>query len=48
MVNGQRKVDIRRDAGQVVAGNSVTHIENYVAKASHSPSAVAFFSALSV
>ena len=27
----QGKVVIRRDAGQVVAGNAVTHIENYVA-----------------
>lgn len=48
MVNGQRKVDIRRDAGQVVAGNSVTNIGKYVTKTSHSPSAVAFFSALLV
>ena len=41
----QGKVLIRRDAGQVVAGNSVTNIENYNAHASRSLLAVAFFSA---
>ena len=42
----QRKVLVRRDAGQVVAGNAVTHIENYVAAhPSRCVLAVAFFSA---
>ena len=42
----QGKVVIRRDAGQVVAGNAVTNIENYVAAhPSRCVLAVAFFSA---
>ena len=42
----QGKVLVRRDAGQVVAGNAVTHIENYVAAhPSRCVLAVAFFSA---
>ena len=42
----QGKVLVRRDAGQVVAGNAVTHIENYVAAhPSRCMLAVAFFSA---
>lgn len=40
----QGKVLVRRDAGQVVAGNAVTHIENYVAAhPSRCVLAVAFF-----
>lgn len=42
----QGKVVVRRDAGQVVAGNAVTNIENYVAaRPSRWVLAVAFFSA---
>ena len=42
----QGKVLVRRDAGQVVAGNAVTYIENYVAThPSRCVLAVAFFSA---
>ena len=42
----QGKVLVRRDAGQVVAGNAVTNIENYVAAhPSRCVLAVAFFSA---
>jgi hypothetical protein len=40
----QGKVLIRRDAGQVVAGDAVTHIQTYNAHASRSLLAVAFFS----
>ena len=41
----QGKLEIRRDAGQVVAGNAVTNIQNYNANANASRSllAVAFF-----
>lgn len=39
----QGKVLIRRDAGQVVAGDAVTNIQNYNANASRSLFAVAFF-----
>ena len=39
----QGKVSIRRDAGQVVAGDAVTHIQTYNAHASRSLLAVAFF-----
>lgn len=46
-MQGQGKVVIGRDAGQVVAGNAVTHIDKYVSKTSHGPTAVAFFWALS-
>lgn len=42
----QGKVVVRRDAGQVVAGNAVTNIEKYVAAhPSRCVLAVAFFSA---
>jgi hypothetical protein len=42
----QGKVLVRRDAGQVVAGDAVTNIENYVAaRPSRCVPAVAFFSA---
>ena len=42
----QGKVLVRRDAGQVVAGNAVTNIEDYVAAhPSRGMLAVAFFSA---
>ena len=42
----QGKVLVRRDAGQVVAGNAVTNIENYVAAhPSRCMRAVAIFSA---
>ena len=43
--NVQGKVLIRRDAGQVVAGDAVTNIQNYNANANASRSllAVAFF-----
>ena len=42
----QGKVVVRRDAGQVVAGDAVTNIENYVAAhPSRCVLAVAFFSA---
>ena len=45
----QGKVLVRRDAGQVVAGNAVTHIENYVAAhPSRCVLAVAFFFGVSV
>lgn len=46
-MQGEGKVMIGCDAGQVVAGNAVTHIEKYVSTTSHGPFAVAFFSALS-
>lgn len=46
MVHGQGKVEISRDAGQVVAGNAVTHINRYVSKHCHGAIAVAFFWAL--
>ncbi len=39
----QGKVVVRRDAGQVVAGNAVTNIENYVAVHPRRPSAAAAF-----
>jgi hypothetical protein len=42
-VHGQGKVVIGQDAGQVVAGNAVTHINRYVSKHCHGAMAVAFF-----
>lgn len=45
----QGKVVVRRDAGQVVAGNAVTNIENYVAAhPSRRLLVVAFFFGVSV
>ena len=45
----QGKVVVRRDAGQIVAGNAVTNIENYVAAhPSRCVLAVAFFFGVSV
>ena len=37
-------VTVRRDAGQVVAGDAITNIDKYISTTSHSPWAVAFFS----
>ena len=44
-MQGQGQVQIRRDAGQVVAGNAVTHIDKYINLAPrHSVLFLAFFS----
>lgn len=47
-MQGQGKVVIGRDAGQVVAGNAITHINKYIENTSQGALAMAFLGSASV
>ncbi|MBU2199687.1 MAG: hypothetical protein KKH55_06310, partial [Gammaproteobacteria bacterium] len=46
MVRGQGNILIKRDAGQVIAGNAVTNIDKYIAGPQSGAWSLAFFLAL--